>query len=157
MHRDSLIEMVFDLGLGDRVAFPGYIPSDDLPVLLNSVDAFIMPSAAELQSIATLEAMSCGRPILAANARALPELVEHGVNGYLFSPHNEVNLHDTIRHFLARRSRWPDMGEASLEKAQPHQLQRTIVRYVEWYESVCRRTINQNSHLRSQTIPAKEA
>lgn len=154
MHRDTLIEMVDDLGLGARVVFPGYIPSDDLPVLLNSVDAFVMPSAAELQSIATLEAMSCGRPILAANARALPELVEHGVNGYLFGPHNEVSLRDTIRQFLAHPERWVAMGEASLEKVRPHQLQRTVVCYVEWYEGVCRRTINQNSHLRSQAISA---
>lgn len=157
MHRDTLIEMVSDLGLGARVVFPGYIPSDDLPVLLNSVDAFVMPSTAELQSIATLEAMSCGRPILAANARALPELVENGVNGFLFSPHSEVGLRNTIRRFLANRDRWRAMGEASIRKARPHQLQHTVARYVEWYESVCRCSIDQDSHLRSQTIPAEGA
>ena len=44
------------------------------------------------------------------------------------------------------RTRWHWMGEASLERVQPHQIQNTIQRYVEWYESVCGRTlIMQNS------------
>lgn len=136
MYRDMLLERAGVLGLGTRVAFPGYIPGEDLPLLLNSVDAFIMPSAAELQSIATLEAMTCGLPILAADARALPELVEHGANGYLFKPHNAVSLCETVGLFLERRSRWPQMGQASLEMARPHHIQNTIQRYVEWYESV---------------------
>ena len=146
MYRDMLIEKVTDLRISDQVVFPGFVPSSDLPALLNSIDAFMMPSAAELQSIATLEAMSCGLPILAANARALPELVQHEVNGLLFNAHNPANLAATIDRFLAMHTRWHWMGEASLERVQPHQIQNTIQRYVEWYESVCGRTlIMQNS------------
>lgn len=146
MYRDMLIEKVTDLRMSDQVVFPGFVPSSDLPALLNSIDAFMMPSAAELQSIATLEAMSCGLPILAANARALPELVQHEVNGLLFNAHNPANLAATIDRFLAMRTRWHWMGDASLERVQPHQIQNTIQRYVEWYESVCGRTlIMQNS------------
>jgi 1,2-diacylglycerol 3-alpha-glucosyltransferase len=136
MYRDMLVEQVHDLSLDGRVAFPGYIASEDLPLLLNSVDAFVMPSSAELQSIATLEAMSCGLPILAANARALPELVEDGVNGYLFVPQNAADLAQTIERFLDRPELWHSMGQAGLQKARPHQLHFTILRYVEWYESV---------------------
>ena len=63
MYRDSLLEMVHELDIEESVTLPGYIDSDDLPLLLNSVDAFVMRQSAELQSIATLEAMSCGKPI----------------------------------------------------------------------------------------------
>ena len=141
MYRDMLIEMVHELGIEDRVAFPGYIDSDDLPLLLNSVDAFVMPSSAELQSIATLEAMSCGKPILAANARALPELVQHGANGYLFNPQDAESLAAVIRLFLSQQADWEAMGQASLLRARPHQIDNTIARYVEWYESVRRRAL----------------
>lgn len=141
MYRDILIEMVHERGLEDRVTFPGYIDSDDLPLLLNSVDAFVMPSSAELQSIATLEAMSCARPILAANARALPELVQHGANGYLFNPQDAESLAAIIRLFLSQEADWEAMGQASLLRARPHQLDNTIARYVEWYESVRRRAL----------------
>lgn len=136
MYRDMLIEMVHELDIEDRVVFPGYIDSEDLPLLLNSVDAFVMPSSAELQSIATLEAMSCARPILAANARALPELVQHGLNGYLFNPQDPESLAAVIRLFINQREQWPALGEASLQRARPHQIDLTITRYVEWYESV---------------------
>ena len=47
---------------------------------------FAMPSIAELQSIATMEAMASALPVVAANAMALPHLVHHGENGYLFEP-----------------------------------------------------------------------
>jgi 1,2-diacylglycerol 3-alpha-glucosyltransferase len=150
MYRDMLVEMVHDLELDGRVTFPGYIASEDLPLLLNSVDAFVMPSSAELQSIATLEAMSCGLPILAANARALPELVEHGVNGYLFNPQNAVSLAETIRRYLDHRGQWAAMGQAGLHKALPHQLHFTILRYVEWYESVRGRALLMHTRWTSQ-------
>jgi len=45
-----------------------------------------MPCPNELQSIATLEAMASGLPVVAANAVALPELIEDGRNGVLFPP-----------------------------------------------------------------------
>jgi 1,2-diacylglycerol 3-alpha-glucosyltransferase len=141
MYRDSLLEMVHELDIEESVTLPGYIDSDDLPLLLNSVDAFVMPSSAELQSIATLEAMSCGKPILAANARALPELVEHGSNGFLFNPQNAESLAENIRLFLSMPERWEEMGQASLQRARPHQLGHTIKRYVEWYESVLGRSV----------------
>ena len=47
---------------------------------------FAIASTAELQSIATMEAMASGLPIVAANAVALPHLVHDGENGYLFEP-----------------------------------------------------------------------
>jgi 1,2-diacylglycerol 3-alpha-glucosyltransferase len=141
MYRDSLIELAHELGIAERVIFPGYVDSEDLPLLLNSVDAFVMPSWAELQSIATLEAMSCGKPILAANARALPELVEHGTNGFLFNPQNAESLAESIQLFLSMPARWQEMGQASLQRARPHQLENTIKRYVEWYESILGRSL----------------
>jgi glycosyltransferase involved in cell wall biosynthesis len=150
MYRDSLMEMVHELGIDDRVTFPGYIDSDDLPLLLNSVDAFVMPSSAELQSIATLEAMSCAKPILAANARALPELVEDGGNGFLFNPQNPESLAAKISLFLSMPERWQEMGQASLERARPHQLEHTIKRYTEWYESVLGRSLLVKSRRQSR-------
>lgn len=47
-----------------------------------------MPGDVESLSLATLEAMACGKPVIAARAMALPELVHHGENGRLFQPGN---------------------------------------------------------------------
>ena len=152
MYRDILMEQVNNRGLSHVVAFPGYVPGEDLPLLMNSIDAFIMPSAQELQSIATLEAMSCAKPVLAANARALPELVEHGVNGYLFKPFNAASIAGTVQLFLSKRQRWAEMGLAGLDKARPHHLSNTVQRYVEWYESVIGRSIYAHTRQPNQPI-----
>lgn len=54
--------------------------------LIGKVDALIMPSRWEGLPIVGLEAMRAGKPIIASNRTALPEIVEHGVTGYLFDP-----------------------------------------------------------------------
>ena len=139
MHLEKLNQLSDALGVNGRVRFLGFVPDDDLPLLLNSVDAFVMPSHAELQSIATLEAMSCGLPILAANARALPELVHHGENGYLFAPSDVNGIADSLDAFADDRYRWVEMGMASLRLAAPHSVHLTIQKYVDWYERVLKR------------------
>ncbi len=124
------------LGLDSRVAFTGYIPADDLPLVFNSADVFVMPSPEELQSIATLEAMASGLPVLAAAARALPELVAHGVNGYLFAPNDAMDAAFWMEKLLEQRAQWPVMGEASLMRVSAHSLENTIYRYAQVYQEL---------------------
>jgi len=64
-------------GLGDRVALLGYLSEDDKRALLCETELFVMPSPAELQSIATLEAMAAGCAVAAVghDSSAVPRLV----------------------------------------------------------------------------------
>lgn len=139
-YKNALKQLCQDLGLAERVVFTGFVPAEDLPLLLNSADIFVMPSHAELQSIATLEAMSSGLPVLAAHACALPELVTPGVNGYLFSADDADNAAQGLTALLNQRFRWAEMGQASLVKAAPHAQDRTIRAYADWYQQVCQTT-----------------
>jgi len=132
----ALTSLTHRLHLDEQVTFTGYVPAEELPSLLNSADLFAMPSPQELQSIATLEAMATGRPILAANARALPELVAHGVNGYLFRPDDPQDAALWMARLLDERDRWPAMGQASLERARAHSLENTIRSYCEVYRTL---------------------
>ena len=125
-----------NLNLGERVRFTGFIPNEDLHVLLNSVDVFTMPSEAELLSIASLEAMACARPVLLADAVALPDLVIQGQNGYLFKPGDIQDAACFIEMLASQRNRWEEMGKVSLEKAQYHSLENTILRYEKLYQRV---------------------
>jgi 1,2-diacylglycerol 3-alpha-glucosyltransferase len=130
----ALTKLARDLNLGDKVRFTGYIPDADLPGLLNSVDVFVMPSEAELLSIASLEALSCGKPILAANSQALPELVDNGFNGYLFNPGDARDAARVIQLIVSQKNRWPEMQAASLDKVRTHSLDYTLNRYEQVYE-----------------------
>lgn len=133
LYRQSLEKQTQELGLEGRVVFIGFAEPEDLPALYNSADIFIMPSPEELQSIATLEAMACGKPILAANGRALPELVESGVNGYLFQPIQPEDIARRMNQLMEEREQWPSMGWTSFERSQGHSLQNTIMHYEEQY------------------------
>jgi glycosyltransferase involved in cell wall biosynthesis len=132
----GLKNLAAELQLGDRVRFTGFIPNEDLHVLLNSADIFVMPSEAELLSLATLEAMACGRPVLLADAVALPELVTEGLNGYLFRPSDPVDAARYIDLMAGQPECWPEMGKASMEKAQFHGLDNTVSQYEMLYKSL---------------------
>ncbi len=127
------------LKLGERVRFLGPIPMKDLPTLLNSADIFVMPSTAELLSIATLEAMACGRPVLLANAVALSSLVGPD-NGFLFEPGNAEDAARYIELLAGQRDRWKEMGKVGLEIAQAHSLEKTLAQYEMLYEGLLRNT-----------------
>ena len=134
--RKDLEKLVNDLNIEDKIHFLGFVQEEDLPALLNSADIFTMPSEAELLSIATLEAMSCGLPIVAAQAGALPELVTNGVNGYLFKAGDNTDAAIAISTLVNHPERWERMGQASAEKAQHHNLEYVVQRYEKLYESV---------------------
>jgi 1,2-diacylglycerol 3-alpha-glucosyltransferase len=117
------------LGLERRVVFTGYVRRQRLLELLNASDIFAMPSDAELLSIATLEAMAVGLPILAADARALPELVSPGANGELFRPGSVQDAAAQLRRLVERRDRWPAMAEESRRRARQHAFGLVVARY----------------------------
>ncbi len=139
LYEQLLRKQMQALGLEGRVVFIGFVQPDDLPALYNSADIFVMPSPEELQSIATLEAMACGKPILAADARALPELVTQGVNGYLFRACDAEDEARQMEHLLNERVNWARMGQASFEHAQAHSLQNTIKHFEEHYGTIVER------------------
>lgn len=132
----GLRSLVHTLGLDNDVRFLGYVPNEQLPLLYQTADIFAMPSPQELQSIATLEAMASARPVLAANARALPELVTHGVNGYLFEPDQAESVAQGMAYLVDHRDQWQNMGRASRSRAVAHSLDNTIRRYEEIYRKV---------------------
>ncbi|RSM37945.1 glycosyltransferase family 4 protein [Amycolatopsis balhimycina DSM 5908] len=84
--RQELKALAGELGAAGRVTFHGFVSDAELVHRYAEADVFCMPGTAELQSLATMEAMAAGLPVVAADALALPHLVHHGTNGYLFEP-----------------------------------------------------------------------
>jgi N-acetyl-alpha-D-glucosaminyl L-malate synthase BshA len=72
------------LHLGDSVVFLG--EQDRVAPLLSIADVFLLPSAQESFGLAALEAMACELPVVASRVGGLPEVVEHGVSGFLHAP-----------------------------------------------------------------------
>lgn len=149
LHQKTLQQLQKTLGLQNKVVFTDYVPSESLPQLLNAADIFVMPSEAELQSIATLEAMASGLPVIAADQYALPELVHPNRNGYLFPSGDAQALADMMNRCLTQRERWPAMGNASRKIAQQHDIASTILNYMDIYVHTIERSKQRTSHTSS--------
>lgn len=132
----ELVRLAGRLGLGSRVRLLGYVPDDRLPALFGAADLFAMPSEAELQSIASLQALAAGLPLVVADAVALPELVPGQENGRLFPTGDVAELArqlDTVSSDPVERRR---MSRASRAIAERHDRRLTIERYEALYERV---------------------
>lgn len=92
--RLNLENLIQQLGIGDYVKLLGI--QDDVMGLLRSSDIFIMPSRYEGLSIAMIEAMACGLPIIASDAPGLRDYIEDGKNGLLFPAEDHQALSQCI-------------------------------------------------------------
>ncbi|MGF3053167.1 glycosyltransferase [Microbacterium sp. YY-03] len=132
----NLVELTDKLGLNDRVSFHGRISDEELRGFLTRASVFTIASIAELQSIATMEAMASGLPILAADAVALPHLVHDGENGYLFEPGNVADLAAKMRRVLtASQEEYSRMQQASLDGVKIHDINRTLATFEKLYRN----------------------
>ncbi|MFI0712171.1 glycosyltransferase [Streptomyces inhibens] len=96
--RRVLEDLTDHLGIRDRVVFHGLVSEEDLLAAYARADLFCMPGIAELQSLATMEAMAAGKPVVAADAMALPHLVKSNTTGRLYPP---GDVHSLAKHLLA--------------------------------------------------------
>jgi len=86
---------------GTSTHFVGYLQGRDLAAAFASADAFVFPSRTETLGLVLLEAMAAGCPVVAARAGGIPDIVENGVNGYLFDPTDENRAIAATQHLLA--------------------------------------------------------
>jgi N-acetyl-alpha-D-glucosaminyl L-malate synthase BshA len=78
------MQLARDLGVAESVQTTG--ETEDVIQLLSVSDLFLLPSSKESFGLAALEAMACEVPVVASRVGGLPEVIDHGVNGFLFPP-----------------------------------------------------------------------
>jgi glycosyltransferase involved in cell wall biosynthesis len=94
-----------------RVEFLGVVADADLPALYRGAQVLALPSVhvtrygrqirvSELLGLAGIEAMASGTPVVASSLGGLPEVVEHGVTGFLVEPGNVADLRERLAQIL---------------------------------------------------------
>lgn len=133
----ALAELAESLGIADRVVLRGKVSDADLVAAYQRADIFCMPSTAELQSIATLEALASGVPVVLADAVALPHLCEDGVNGRLIEPRDTDAYAAAFTSILtATDEARQEMSEACQRIAARHDLSTTLDTFEGIYSSL---------------------
>ncbi len=130
---------VDELHLRDRVSFLGFISDVDLVPLYRLVDVFGIASEADLQSLTTMNALACGLPVVAANSYALPELVHHEENGFLFTPGDSTEMAGYLDRLVGDADLRARMAKKSLEIIAGHDRVKVLA---EW-ETLYRRLSNE--------------
>lgn len=134
--RAELEELAQHLAIAGRVRFRGFVAEGELVDAYAAADVFCMPGVAELQSLATMEAMAAGLPVLAADAMALPHLVRPGRNGWLYPPGDIAVLAGRLTALLTDPAVRRRMGAASREAVAAHDIDRTLDAFESIYEQV---------------------
>ena len=110
------LPLVRELGLENRVHFPGWIAHDDLPVVYSLADLFALPSLHEGFGIPLLEAMACGCPIVTATSCAPPEVTAGAA--YLVDPLDADDIASGILEMLSNEPLRMAKATAGLERAR---------------------------------------
>jgi phosphatidylinositol alpha 1,6-mannosyltransferase len=134
--REEWTALAAELGLDQRVRFRGFVSDQELLEAYSGADLFCMPGVAELQSLVTLEAMSAGLPVVAADAMALPHLVRPGRNGWLYTPGDVPELTTRLAALLGDAATRRRMGAASREIVAAHSIEATLDRFEGIYAQV---------------------
>jgi len=99
-------------GLGERIHFPGF--RRNIPDLLAAFDIIAQPSLSEGLSIAIIEALAAGKPVVACDIQGNREIITSGVNGLLAPPSNPAGLASAFRFLLDNPAYGRELGAAAM-------------------------------------------
>jgi glycosyltransferase involved in cell wall biosynthesis len=99
--KPRLEQLAADLGIGDRVEFPGAVGQEELRELYETATAFCLPSFGEGVPVVLMEAMAMEVPVLSTRIAGIPELIEHGRSGLLVAPGRADQLTAALRELLS--------------------------------------------------------
>jgi N-acetyl-alpha-D-glucosaminyl L-malate synthase BshA len=100
-------------------------------------DLFLLPSQLESCGLAALEAMACEVPVIATNAGGVPEVVEHGVDGYLVEPGDVKEAARYAIEILSRADRGREMGQRARINAKKKFCANDVIpQYERYYQRV---------------------
>jgi glycogen(starch) synthase len=118
VEKENLEKQVISLGLEDRVKFWGRASRNEVGALLKGAEFFVLPSRLEPMGIVNLEAMACGKAVLASHTGGVPEIVTHDVNGLLVAPSNAPLLAESLRLLGNNPQLRKTLGENGAMKAK---------------------------------------
>jgi glycosyltransferase involved in cell wall biosynthesis len=103
-----------ELAIADRISFPGWVGEADADALLRRADIFVLPSRAENQPVAIIEAMARAVPVVASGISGIPDQVIDGETGLLVAPGDMVGLADALATLAAAPELRERYGRAGL-------------------------------------------
>jgi glycosyltransferase involved in cell wall biosynthesis len=125
-------DLVREMSLEDRFTFLGF--REDVPDILRDLDVFVLSSVNEGFSLATVEAMAAGKPVIVTRCGGPQEIVVEGLTGFLVPPADPDTLARTLCDLLANPERAAKIGQTAKARiARTFGLNRMVDEYERLY------------------------
>lgn len=132
---DLIRALVSDYNLDNNVMFIG--KSRYVDAYVASADLFLLPSEQESFGLSALEAMAYGVPVIASNIGGIPEVVEHGVSGYLAPVGDVKQMAEFAIDLLTNEKKYNQMSHAGIERAkEKFCLGKIVPLYEKYYQTI---------------------
>lgn len=128
---DAMKNIVDEREMQERVRIIGYVPDELLVMYYQQSELFVLPSIFEPFGMTALEAMACGRPVVASKFGGIKNVITSGENGLLIDPENAEEFAQAIVTILS---------EEELSEKYGMEGQKTILEYFSW-EAIANRHI----------------
>ncbi len=115
---DELQAQAEQHGLSENVVFTGQLSSEEVKRELRRAAIFTLPSYAEGLPNALLEAMALGLPAVVGSVGAVPEVIDHGVSGFLVRPGDIEQLSTLLGKLIRGSALRQKMGRAARERVR---------------------------------------
>lgn len=144
-YMNHLRKTIDHTGLTKQIIF-AELGNDPLSII-QKMNLTVLPSINEGGSLAMIEAMTAGKPIVASSSGANPEYIENGITGLLVPPKNPQKLADAAIRILSNEKEMDQMGKAGRKRAEELFNITTCARkYEDLYETIHQENNNALSH-----------
>lgn len=117
-------EEVKRLEMRDEILFLGY--RKDVPQLCQACDLLVSSSKQEGLPIGILEGMATGMPIICASIRGQVDVIDDGVNGYLYPVNNQKVFIEKVQKLYNNTELCKDMGKENIQRAQKYSVEKAV-------------------------------
>ena len=134
--RSRIEKLIAEVGVQDAVTLAGFVPDEELSDYYNLCDLFAMPSKAEGFGIVYLEALACGKPVLAGNKDGSRDALADGELGILVDPDDVGEIAREVIQVLTRQHPHPCIYQPELLRKRVIELfgfrtfQHTLTQYL---------------------------
>jgi glycosyltransferase involved in cell wall biosynthesis len=130
----QLLEKIKQLGLQDCVIFPGFVPSDDLPLFYNAAELFVFPSFFEGFGLPVVESMASGVPTITSFGSSLEEVAGDGA--LLIDPHDTASIAEALCKVLGDAAYRSDLASRGLNRSMQFKSGNLAEKALEVYRSL---------------------
>jgi len=134
--KKKLIEMSKEFKISENTHFLGRLSHDELMEFLKKTYCVIVPSRDEAFGYVNIEAMSVEVPVIASSVGGIPEIIRDGIDGFLFSPEDSLDLAEKIKFLIDNPDIRNQMGKNARERfLMKFELKRNIGQMAGWFDN----------------------